>query len=90
MGRGCFSRVDHLIDDLRGMLEGYRENNLQNRGRKSKSSQFAIHQKPDMIKTSINSQKSQHRRVKNEHRKPKDAMAWLTLNKNVHNVKIMF
>jgi len=69
MGGGCFSRVDPIIDDLWGMLEGYRENNLQKRGRRLKSSRFAIHQKPDMIKTSINSQKSQHRRVKNEHHK---------------------
>jgi hypothetical protein len=71
MGGGCFSRVDPIIDDLWGVLEVYRENILQNRGKRSKSSRFAIHQKQDMIKTSINSQKSHHRRVKNEHRKPK-------------------
>jgi hypothetical protein len=71
MGRGCFYRADPLIDDLKGMLEGYRENILKNRGRRSKSSRFAIHQKPDMIETSINSQKSQHRKVKNTGKKVK-------------------
>ena len=67
----CFASLDPLIDDLKGVLGGYRETNLKNRGGGSKSSRFAIHQKPDMIKPSINSQKSQHRKVKNEHHKPK-------------------
>ena len=30
MVRGCFSSLAPLIDDLKGTLEGYRENNLQN------------------------------------------------------------
>jgi len=29
MGKGCFASLDPLIDDLKGMLEGYRETNLQ-------------------------------------------------------------
>ena len=54
MGRGCFARVDPSIEALNTMLEGEGEFNLQKRGRRVKSSRFAIHPKLDMIKPNIN------------------------------------
>ena len=91
LGRGCFARVDPSIGDLNDMLEGERETNLQNREKRSKRSRLAIHPKLDMIKPSINNQKSHHRKGKTSAINPRyEGDTWYgTLRQKVYSAKIV-